>query len=570
MHRQGGVVLLALVSTALLTPTPLVAQQRHNVLLVMIDDLGPEYVGCYAGLPNPPATPVLDQFAATGVRFENAIADPVCTPSRACLQTGRHAFRSDSVMVLYVGDPGLRDEELLLPEVLATSGYARAMIGKWHLGDRHGNATPNVQGWPHFIGTMYGGLVDYYNWPKNTNGVASTCTRYATTDQIDDALAWIQAQPATQPWLMLLCLNAPHGVFHAPPAHLHHQDLAGLSPATTPIPFYSAMVEAVDTELGRLLQAIAPLRATTDILVFGDNGTPGEVNQFGLPRNRCKGSLYRTGQRIPFLANGPSVAQPGRVVADPVHVLDVFPTVLELCAVDPQAALPPGYRLDGRSLLPLLQAQPVPPRTTFVEVIGTGYGNGVATEAAGYKLLRISDDIPNAAHEELYAIATDPWETNDLLARPLTASELASYQQLDAAMRAIDSRGYGLVVGAGCPGSFGPARLMMLLTPNVGATFYLRVPSPTAAPGPLPLLLTAGTTNLALDLGPYGMPGCRLYADPVLNVHVGLTSQLAPLYVPNDPGLIGLGVTFQGWVFDPAVNALRVITTPGYRVTLGS
>ncbi|MGE3175056.1 MAG: sulfatase-like hydrolase/transferase [Planctomycetota bacterium] len=570
MHRYGGVFFTLL---PFLAPLPAVVAQSDNVLLVMIDDLGPEYVGCYQRLPNPPATPVMDQLAAGGIRFDNAIANPLCTPSRVCLQTGRHAWRAKTVLVTYPGDPGLADAEILLPEVLAGAGYARGMVGKWHMGDRHGIQTPNVQGWPFFSGQMYGGLNDYYNWPKVKNGVASTSTRYATSDEVDEALAWIQAQPANQPWLMLLCFHSPHGVHHAPPANLHHQNLQGLDPVADKIPFYKAMIEAVDAELGRLLQGIAPQRARTNILLFGDNGTPGEVNSFGLPRERCKGSLYRTGERIPFVANGPMVVQPGRVVTDSIHVLDVFPTVLELCGVNARTALPAGHVLDGQSLTPLLQNRSRPETTKYVENIGTGWGNGAAVSGGGFRLIRFTDDQNTRAHEELYDLRTDPVETRDLLQQPLSPGMTWVYQQLSAAIRSLTHSGFGLVYGDGCPGTYGPVRLMMMQPPNLGAQVYFRVQTPGGAPGPLPVMVVAGPSNLDTGVGPapfdlsaYGMPGCRMLTQARWHMFSGLTNDFWWVRVPNDPGLIGKELFLQGWVGDPGTNAMRTVTTAGYRI----
>ncbi len=157
MIRVSCIALLA----ALFGAASPIAQAPANTLLVVIDDLGPEFVQCYGGVANPPATPNLNALAGKGVRFANAYANPVCTPTRACLMTGRHAFRSGMEVTCMPGDAGLRPEEWLLPEGLGALGYACAYIGKWHLGDRHGLATPNVQGWPHFVGALYGNIPNY-------------------------------------------------------------------------------------------------------------------------------------------------------------------------------------------------------------------------------------------------------------------------------------------------------------------------------------------------------------------------------------------------------------------------
>ncbi|MGE3175059.1 MAG: sulfatase-like hydrolase/transferase [Planctomycetota bacterium] len=588
MHRRGGsrktarfgsrsAALLVAGLAGMCGAAPAATAQTDNVLLVMIDDLGPEYVRCYQRVPAPPATPVLDQLAATGLRFENAVANPLCTPSRVCLQTGRHAWRAGTVVTLWPGDPGLDPAELLLPEVLlgASAGYGLAMVGKWHLGDRFGAQTPNAHGWPFFSGQMYGGLLDYYAWPKVRNGVASTSTVYATTDEVDESLAWIAAQPSGQPWLLLLCFHSPHGVHHAPPVNLHHQILQGLDPTVTPIPFYKAMIESVDAELGRLLQGLGAARARTNVLVFGDNGTPGEVNAFGLPPERCKGSLYRTGERIPFLANGPAVLQPGRVVHEDVHVLDVFPTVLELCGVDARTALPPGHVLDGHSLLPLLRGGTRTARPHYTENIGTGYGDGATMSGGGYKLIRFTDDRAVVAHEELYHVAADPLEAVDLLLQPLSPGRLWVYQQLSAAFRQLTRSGFSLSYGTGCPGHAGPWRLMVHQPPNLGTTVHMRVVSPAAA-APGPTLVVMGLSNevspsygpLPRDLTSSGMPGCLMLADPMLALYVGPSDTFFSLVIPQDRLLIGLSLFLQAWVADPLANPSGRVTTAAQRLFL--
>src|SRR5207244_1770632 len=110
-----------------------------------------------------------------------------------------------------------------------------------------GSLTPNLFGWPHFAGVIDSGILDYYQWPKVVDGAISTTNRYATIDQVDDALAWIQGR--TGPWLLVLSFFAPHTPFHSPPPDLHTQNLSGLDPVTNPVPFHRAMVEAMDHEI---------------------------------------------------------------------------------------------------------------------------------------------------------------------------------------------------------------------------------------------------------------------------------------------------------------------------------
>ncbi|MBL8755102.1 MAG: sulfatase-like hydrolase/transferase, partial [Planctomycetes bacterium] len=274
--------------------------QTQNVMLVVADDVGVDSVACYGLGSNPPPTPTIDGLAAAGVRFTNAQACPLCSPTRASLLTGRHGFRTGIGRALANNDAGLAATETLLPEVLAPAGIHTALIGKWHLGDDLGAATPTAEGFGLFTGALQGALNNYFNWPKVENGTTSLSTTYATTDCVDEALAFVGS--TSQPWFLMLAFHAGHTPLHAPPAGLHTQNLTGLDPQTTPVPFYKAMVEAMDTELGRLLATMPPaVRANTNIVFLGDNGTASQVVQAPFDPQRSKGTVYQGGVKVPLI-----------------------------------------------------------------------------------------------------------------------------------------------------------------------------------------------------------------------------------------------------------------------------
>jgi arylsulfatase A-like enzyme len=516
-----------------------------NVLLVVADDLGPEFVACYGLGADPPVTPVLDRLAANGIRFDRAYADPVCSPSRACLQTGRHAFRSGVLRALAPGQPGLRDEELLLPEALAGSGYARALIGKWHLGVLHGQRTPNMQGWPHFVGGLDGSVRSYTNWLKVRNGEVTTCSHYVTSDEVDEALAWVRAQQ--RPWLLHLCFHAPHSPFHAPPAGLHRQDLAGRDPAKDPVPFYKAMVEALDHELGRLLQGLGPSLADTNVIFVGDNGAPEQTAPPWVGGTRAKGSLYEDGCRVPCIVSGPAVAGRGRTCAAPIHVVDLFPTVLELCGVDPAAAFP-DVALDGVSLLPLLRSEPGwsrPP--VYVEIEGTTYGMGCALLRDDYKLIRFYDHRFVPAHEALYDLAVDSHEAVDLLACAPGGPAARVRDGFDEELWRMRRRGHVLVAGAGCQRTSPALRPLTLMPPRVGTKLPVTLRTPDGAPvtGPTALLCTWrwGLEDRLGGLLP-NSDGAVLFACR--------TSWAFTLWIPGAPALRRAAFEMQGFLLDPS------------------
>jgi arylsulfatase A-like enzyme len=561
--------LLSLVA-ACLPLGSLAAQTPPNLLIVVADDLGRESVGCYGGA-NAVATPTIDTLAANGVRFDRAYATPVCAPTRAALQTGRYGFRTGIWTGIGAQSPGLSLDETTLPEALAVTPYARALIGKWNLGMQLGDQTPNLAGWPHFAGALDAFVSDYYSWPRVEDGVASTSTTYVTTAQVDDALAWIGQQ--TQPWTLMLCFNAPHAPFQEPPLGLHTQDLTGLDPATDPRPFYRAMVEAMDSELGRLLAGLGAAQADTNIVLLSDNGMAREVLDPGIDPNRAKGSLYEEGICVPMIIAGPAVTNPGRTCSELVSVVDLFPTALELCGTSVAAAVPTGTVIDGVSLLPLLQGVAGPVRPwVYTGVVGTGLGDGESMQTTDFKLLRFLGG-GTWQHEELYDLRTDPLETTDLLTQTTTPIEMTRVQlQLD--LDQLVQRGYTLREGNGCPGSLGIPDQETPFPPTIGEVFPIVPVGGAAAPAVCFTVfgwsnLFAGALPLPLDLDSYGLPGCALAISPDLILSFGPVETPIFLPLPADPVFLWVQFHLQTLVVDPSANAAGLVVSYPLFCTVG-
>lgn len=400
----------------------------NNVLLIIADDYGVDAQSLYNPGGTTAPTPNINLLAASGVRFTNAYACPVCSPTRATILTGRLGFRTG------VGDvasatSSLTAAELTLPEVItqnANLGIAAASFGKWHLSSGTPAAIktfPNtIGGWPHYAGGTSGVLTDYMSWIKTTNGVTSTSTTYATTDVVNDAVAWINARNTTeQKWLAWVAFNAPHSPFHIPPTNLHSY---GTNPATNSLK-YRAAIESMDTEIGRLLLSVNP--ATTDIIFIGDNGTPGQVIQSPYNSSRSKDTLYEGGTRVPFIIKGPSVISGGRTAPSLVHVVDLFSTLLDLAGVP----LPTTVTLDSKSLLPILANQDDASRMrTYVEQFDQAAPTtgGRAIRDDRYKLIRLNTGI-----DEFYDLVADASEATNLLANgisAMSATHQAGYYRL--------------------------------------------------------------------------------------------------------------------------------------------
>lgn len=402
-------------------PTPV----PGNVLVIVLDDVGVDKVSVYAEHPLAPPTPNLDALAANGVLFRRAYAQPWCSPSRACLLTGRYSFRTGVGNPIRQSSPdyALPDEEVTLPEVLelARPGLVdTAAIGKWHLtsiatGDV---LNPNNQGFAWFEGTPgnFAGQ-SYYQHTKLTNGVLSTSYDYATTEQVDDALWRIPQMHA--PWFLYLAFNAAHEPFHAPPAYLHSYALSG-DPNDTSFEHVSATVEAMDTEIGRLLAGIDPaVRANTTIFVMGDNGSLASV--IAPPWHGAgKGSLSETGVRVPLIVSGRDVAQPGRESDALVHIVDLFATVGELFGVDVATEMPDARPIDSLSFAPLLRD----PNATGARtrIYSDAFSpNGLGPYNAKKRMLsdgrwKLIETV--GSPDRFYDLSSGPFDDEDLLLEP--------------------------------------------------------------------------------------------------------------------------------------------------------
>lgn len=589
MRRLGfGTLLFA--SSFVLVTARAVHAQRDNVLVIVADDLGVDAVGAYGLGAAPPPTPNIDALAAQGVLFRNAITNPVCSPTRACLMTGRYSFRTGvgrQIPTLEGLPPQnvLPLDEITVPELLDAkrSGYAHAYIGKWHLGDgtNGGPLGPNLAGWSHFAGLLRGWTPDYYRWERVVNGAAATSTAYATTQIADDALAWMESAP--EPWLCWVSFNAPHDPYHAPPPALHTQNLAGLSPRATPVPFFKAMVEAMDTEIGRLLGTIDPaVRARTTVIFLGDNGTDGVVSEPPFLAAHAKGTPYEGGVRVPLVVTGPIVQGAPRTEDALVSAVDVFATVAELCGVDAQL---PFRRIDSLSFVPHLAAAGAPPvrSAALVELfdasnfLGSGFA---ALRDQRYKLIRFLG--PGTATEEMYDLQLDPFEQSDLLLGALSAQEQWAYQQLAAQLTALrDTSGSFAVYGsAACAGGLGLPAISATGTPRLGDTYTVHLQNGGAAQLAFLLLGGSRTTWEGIPL-PFplaaigGGPGCFIEAAgdlvaPVLTTAGGDASCSVPL--PVEPTLVSAPV-YHAWIaVDPAApgNPLGITTSPGLVAVVGS
>lgn len=427
-HRAGvlAVLLAALAGTN--------AMAARNVLLLIADDLGADS-SSLTNTAGPgitlPETPNIDALGQSGVVFTRAYARPTCSATRATLLTGRHSFRTGVGVALSGAKPELGDNEYTLPRAFAAHApqYSLAAFGKWHLG--YGANTPLTKGgWTHFAGFNSPGVASYTNWTKITDGVTTNSTVYSTTDQVNDASAWITAQ-GSNPWVAWVAFNAPHSPFHKPPAELLSPRFASLTGTSADINahtrlYFEAMVEALDKEIGRLLTVVD--RANTDIIFVGDNGTEQAVIQppfLFAGESHAKFTIFEGGVRVPLLVTGPDVKYVGRNDSL-VSTVDIWQLIQELAGIDVAATIPAGVTVDSKSILPALQSNVTIPGDIFDEQFNqSATADGQTLRDEKYKLLRF-----DAKTERLYNLEVDPYEHTNLLPGPLSADAQSHYNSL--------------------------------------------------------------------------------------------------------------------------------------------
>lgn len=423
-----------------------VCAQSPNVLLVIADDLGLDPVPGYLPGPQKATMPRLGAMMAQGLTFDNVWVDPLCSPTRSTILTGRYGLYTG---VLNPGDQSLLPaDEITLHQYLQDigSGYASCIIGKWHLGGLQPDPTyPNAMGIPHYAGLLSGAVNNYNTWPLTINGSTAPSNEYITTALTDLALDWIGQQ--TTPWFCWLAYNAPHTPLHLPPLYLHSQGALPTDQASIdadPLPYFLAMCESVDHEMDRLLDSLPPGMAANTVVIFiGDNGTDGAVIQAPYLPGHAKGSLFEGGVQVPLVIAGPVVGRAGEREAALVNSTDLFATIVEITG----HPLPIYY--DSRSLLPMFTQSGLSVRSCLYTEVDQGQ-SGHAIRDERWKLITL-----NNLQEHFFDLLNDPWETTDLMLGGLTVLQQQAYDALTSAC----------AISTAVPSTAAPAALALFPNP---------------------------------------------------------------------------------------------------------
>jgi arylsulfatase A-like enzyme len=385
------------------------ADARPNIVFILADDLGINDLSCYGRKDQ--ATPHLDRLAREGARFTAAYcAQPICSPSRAAILTGKAPARlhlttflpgrpdAPSQLLLH---PRIRTElpleEVTLAERLKAVGYATACIGKWHLGGD--GYLPPDQGFDVYV-------------PGQATTVPSESEGGKGEYELTRAAEEFIEKNRERPFFLYLPHNNPHVPLGAK-ADLIEKHRGAFNPT------YAAMVETLDDAVGRVLKKLDALGLSerTIVIFTSDNGglhvlegehTPATHNA---PFRAGKGYLYEGGLRVPLIVRWPGRIRGGAVIDVPIINTDWTPTILEL------TGLPPVRGLDGASFAPLLLKGEAPaPRAFFwhfPHYTNQGGRPGGAVRRGDWKLIEHYED----GRCELFDLSKDPGEALDLAAK---------------------------------------------------------------------------------------------------------------------------------------------------------
>lgn len=408
------------------------AHAQPNILLVIADDMGLDASPCHSVGDKRVSMPNLETLCQEGLVFDNAYAAPVCSPTRATIITGKYGFRTGiGAAIPRTNGRGLSVEEKSLFDHFNETNYSSAIIGKWHLAGSDASLDhPSQLGVQEYYGIFKEGTRDYFNWDAVHNGEKSRVSGYSTTVFTDRAIDWIAAQ--NNPWFLWLAFNAPHRPFHVPPQGLHRN--SGLidderTIRADPLPYYHAALEALDSEMGRLLNSIDDENRRKTIVIFvGDNGTPNQVASSLFGHWRAKGTLFQGGTNVPLVVHGPNVKK-GRSRAL-VNTTDLYATIASF------AGLETGTR-DSFNIRPILEGHSGVRKYAYVEHFKdrpakVGNSLGWAIRDAQYKLVTLTGKQP-----VLFDLKADPFERTDLLTSDPSANTQSKAAELLSAYEDI-------------------------------------------------------------------------------------------------------------------------------------
>lgn len=398
---------------------------RTNVILIMADDLGYETLGCNGGTSY--RTPNLDRLARTGVRFTNCYANPLCTPTRVSLMTGRFMHRN------YTQFGHLPAGEPTFGHMMQDAGYATAVVGKWQLGAGRGQGGthPDEAGFDEHllkIESNRDGYADPIIYSSEHPEPRPMTGSYGP-DVFADYIAGFLERNRNRPFFLYHPMFLTHFFFSPTPESPEWKtgDRRLTAPhhlRTHPLNtrFFTDMVAHMDKNIGRIVRKLDELglRENTLLMFLGDNGTEVSIqSRMGDTKVQGgKGSLTDEGTHVPMVVNWPGQAGAGLVADDPVVPSDFLATIAEATGANPRR--PPGdSKLDGVSFLPRVTVRPGKGRDwALVEYVHENRGSYLGHEGRCVRDRRwklYGDGVSARGQRyfragQLYDMRTDPGE----------------------------------------------------------------------------------------------------------------------------------------------------------------
>jgi arylsulfatase A-like enzyme len=408
---------------------------RPNIVFFLIDDLGRTDVG-FMGCQDI-HTPHIDKLALGGAILDAHYVQPVCSPTRAALMTGRYATHTGVYTIVRPHARwGLPLQERTLAQALHEAGYETAITGKWHLGEFDPAYLPTARGFDHQYG-HYFGAIDYFqhtrdgspDWYRDDQAVQEE--GYSTHLVAREACRLIQEYDQAKPLFLYVPFNGVHGPLQVPEKYT--QPYTALTGNRRTL---AGMVSAVDEAIGQIVAALQArnLRDNTLIIFSSDNGGPNpEALSTNGDLRAGKGTIYEGGVRVCAFANWPGQIPAGVTIKEPMHAIDWFPTLVKLAGGSQEQKLP----LDGRDVWPMLTQGAKSPHEAILLVQSPQHA---AVRMGDWKLLvnagqAGSDETPSPSPRakvkakakarkaakadspvSLYNLATDVSEKTDLAA----------------------------------------------------------------------------------------------------------------------------------------------------------
>ena len=398
------------------------AEKKPNIVFFLIDDLG--FADCGFNGGKEIKTPNIDRLAQSGAIIDSHYVQPVCSPTRSTLLTGRYPTHTGVYTIVSPGAPwGLPLAERTLADALRSAGYRTALTGKWHLGEFEKAYQPNARGFDHQYGHFFG-MLDYFTHERTDkldwyrNGEPLKEEGYTTHLIAKEACKVIASGDSSKPLFLYVPFNGVHSPFQVPDSYLkpyahlkgNRQKLAG-------------MLAAVDEAIGQIEQALkkAGMLENTLIVFSSDNGGPSPGDN--TPLRDFKGSIFEGGTRAAAFATWPGRIPADQRVRQPMHMVDWYPTLIKLAGGSLEQKLP----IDGLDVWPMLTKQAASPHDAILSVSTQGPSRA-AVRMGEWKLIvdgGAADIAPPGKKKDkkaagkyeavaLYDLSADPSETKNL------------------------------------------------------------------------------------------------------------------------------------------------------------